>query len=289
MTPSRTTVVIATRNRCHELATTLTRLRALDPAPPVVVVDNASTDDTADTVRRFAGTRLVSLSGNKGAAARNAGVRHADTPYVAFSDDDSWWAPAALARAEAVFDEHPNLGLLAAATLVGPQNRPDPVNAEMAASPLPYDPCLPGPPVLGFLACAAVVRTRAFREVGGFSALLRFGAEETLLACDLAAHGWALCHVPQVRAHHHPSPHRQDPDARAALELRNRLLIAVLRRPGPVVAQAFADTADRAVRDPVARRALGGALRRLGPAWRGRRVLPPAVERDVCLLGGARA
>ncbi|MBW0101312.1 glycosyltransferase family 2 protein [Pseudonocardia sp. KRD291] len=289
MTPSRTTVVIATRNRCEELATTLSHLRELDPAPPVVVVDNASTDDTAGTVRGFAGTRLVSLPGNDGAAARNAGVRYADTPYVAFSDDDSWWAPDALARAEAVFDAHPRLGLLAATTLVGPQDRSDPVNAAMAASPLPCDPSLPGPSVLGFLACAAVVRADAYRQVGGFSALLRFGAEETLLACDLAASGWAVCHVPQVRAHHHPSPHRPDPDARAALELRNRLLIAVLRRPGPVVARAFADTAERAARDPVARRALGGALRRLAPAWRDRRVLPHAVERDVCLLADGAA
>jgi hypothetical protein len=49
-------------------------------------------------------------------------------------------------------------------------------------SPLPRQPDLPGPPVLGFVACGAVVRRSAYLAVGGFSPVVFFLGEETLLA-----------------------------------------------------------------------------------------------------------
>jgi hypothetical protein len=49
--PSRVAVVIATRNRGPELLGTLTRLLALSERPRIVVVDNGSTDGTAELVR----------------------------------------------------------------------------------------------------------------------------------------------------------------------------------------------------------------------------------------------
>lgn len=52
----------------------------------------------------------------------------------------------------------------------------------MAVSPLPAEAGLPGRPVLGFLACGAVVRKTAYLEVGGFSDFLFFIGEEGLLA-----------------------------------------------------------------------------------------------------------
>src|SRR5215217_8224496 len=125
---AKTTVVIATRNRAEELARTLAQLRKLRPAPPVIVLDNASADDTAAFAGAIPGVHLVRLPVNLGAAARNLGVALAKTPYVAFSDDDSWWAPDALPAAEQVFGRHPALGLLAGRTLVGPEARDDPVN-----------------------------------------------------------------------------------------------------------------------------------------------------------------
>ncbi|WP_329046590.1 glycosyltransferase [Amycolatopsis sp. NBC_01488] len=275
---ARTTVVIATHNRAAELARTLAQLSSLDPRPPVVVLDNASEDDTADVAARYPGVRLIRLPHNLGAAARTLGVIVAETPYVAFSDDDSWWAPGALPEAERIFDEHPRTGLLAARTLVGPENRDDPVTPEMERSPLGHPDGAPGPLVLGFLACSAIVRRTAYLQVGGFSPLLHFGAEEQLLAYDLAAHGWDICYVGRLRAHHHPSRSRPPSSWRRRAELRNRLLIAVLRRPPQVCRREVARTL------VAAPGAVLGAVPRLARALSSRRVLPDHVEHQARTL-----
>jgi GT2 family glycosyltransferase len=279
------TVVIATRNRCPELIRTLHHLHELTPTPPVIVVDNGSTDGTAQTVlEQFTGVALLALRRNHGAPARNVGVLAARTRYVAFSDDDSWWAPGALQRATTVLDSHPRLGLVVARTVVGPAERPDPINPLMAASPLPRRPEAPGPSVLGFLACSAVLRRRAFCEVGGFSSLLFFVGEERLLCYDLAAAGWDRAYLDDVVAHHHPSVHRPDPERRRVAELRNALLTAVLRRPRRIAIAAAGALARDAVGDPATRSALREALIRLPAALRRRAALPAAVEEQVRML-----
>jgi glycosyltransferase involved in cell wall biosynthesis len=284
VTHARTTVVIATRNRRTSLSRSLEKLTALRPRPPIIVLDNASNDGTGEAVRAFDQVRLIRLPRNAGAAARNIGVRWATTPYVAFSDDDSWWAPDALARAEQIMDATPTLGLLAAETVIEPSGRRDPVSALMAASPLGHDPDLPGPSVLGFLACAAIVRRRAYLHAGGFSPVLHFAGEEALLAYDLAARGWALCYVDGVRAHHHPWPQRPDLKRRNHLQLRNGTLIAWMRRPAGEAVRAAAALLRAPLRDPAAAIAVLGALRRLPAALARRDPLPGDVEARVRLL-----
>ncbi|MEV5498402.1 glycosyltransferase, partial [Nonomuraea fuscirosea] len=229
---ARVTVVVASRDRVR----TLTRSLPLHPRP-VILVDNGSTDGTARFVHRhFPDVHVVDAGRNLGAPARNLGVQLAETPYVAFADDDSWWAPGALERAADVLDAHPRLAVLGARVLVGPEERLDPVSALMRDSPLGVEPDLPGPSVLGFLACGAVVRKEAFLEAGGFDDVIFFFGEEERLALDLAARGWGLAYVDSVVGHHHPSPAR-DHQARKSLAARNALLTALLRRPWPVVAR----------------------------------------------------
>jgi GT2 family glycosyltransferase len=285
MTTACMTVVIATRDRRPELVRTLRRLTALPDQVEIIVVDNASADDTAKTVRaEFPGVRLISLDRNRGAFARNIGVSQASTPYVAFSDDDSWWEPYALTTAADIFDAHPRLGLLAARPLVGDERQPDPIARQMADSPLPATDHLPGPSVLGFLGCAAVVRRKAFVEVGGYSELLFFVGEEKLLAYDLAAAGWERCYVPSVVAVHMPSAVRAPAPHRQALEQRNELLTVWLRRPMSVALVRTLRLAARMPRSPVARSAWTTALVRLPAALRNRRPLPPRVECEARLL-----
>ncbi len=279
----RVGVAVITRNRCDSLLRTLDRLAALPERPPVVVLDNASTDGTTEAVRVLhPGVRVRRLGRNHGAVARTLGVAMLRTPYVAFSDDDSWWQPGALSAAARLFDDHPRLGLLAAATRVGEDGRPDPLDPLLAGSPLGTSDDLPGPSVLGFLACASVVRRSAFLQVGGFHPVLHFGGEETLLALDLAAAGWGVAHHPGVVAVHHPDP-RPRP-GRSVRTRRNDLLTCWLRRPWTRIARQTAALAREAGHDWASARALAGALPRLPAALAARRRLPTEVEEALSLL-----
>lgn len=97
---ARVSIVILTHDRRQELLRTLARLQALPEQPPIYVVDNASSDGTATAITRdFPSIRCIRLHRNMGAAGRNIGVAATCTPYIAFCDDDTWWAPGALTEA----------------------------------------------------------------------------------------------------------------------------------------------------------------------------------------------
>jgi|tagenome__1003787_1003787.scaffolds.fasta_scaffold20656482_1 GT2 family glycosyltransferase len=278
----RVAVVVATRNRSRDLGRALGRLTRLWDAPGITVVDNASSDGTGDMVRRrFPDVRIIELAQNQGPAARTVGVEHARSEYVAFADDDSWWQAGSLMRAAELFDRYPRLGLLAGRVLVGPDERLDPVSRAMAASPLCSHDHLPGRPVLGFVACGAIVRRSAFLDAGGFRGD-RVGGEEALLAIDLASRGWALCYVDEIVAHHHPSSQR-DGEARSYAETVNTLTTAWARRPAASAARATARAVIRSHREPV-RRALLRLLRDAPSIARERRPAPEPVERQLRLL-----
>ena len=84
---TRLGIVIVTRNLFATLLGTLARLPALPEAPALVVVDNASTDDTIAAVRReFPAVAVIALTRNHGGVARNYGVRHLDRECIAFAD-----------------------------------------------------------------------------------------------------------------------------------------------------------------------------------------------------------
>jgi GT2 family glycosyltransferase len=278
-------VVIATRNRAERLVETVAHLRELSDEPPVVVVDNGSTDGTADLVREaHPGVRVIRLLRNHGAAARTIGAALLTTPYIAFSDDDSWWATGALEQVSALFAAHPRLALIASRTLVGPAEKLDPVCAEMAESPLPAEPSTPGRPVLGFVACGTAVRRSAFLEAGGFHPRLGVGGEETLLALDLAAAGWKLAYVDSIVSHHHPdaAPRR----GRTVTQLRNALWTSWLRLPAARAVGETAAFAARARTDPATRTAMAGALRGLPWVARERKPVPRHLADAFGMLEG---
>lgn len=279
------TVVMATRNRRETALGTLGRLSAVAERPPIVVVDNASTDGTADAIRmKHAEIEVIQLDENLGAAARNVGVRRARTPYVAFSDDDSWWAPGSLTRAARLLEACPRLALVAARILVGPEGRLDPTCALMASSPLHHlHPETEGSAILGFLACGAILRRGAFLEAGGFCSRFGIGAEEELLAVDLAVAGWDLAYVEDVVAHHHPSAER-DSQRRRRTQTRNAMWSAWLRRP----AVAALRRTGRLLLAPDGNTpaALMEALVGLPWVLRNRRVVPPALEDSLRLVIG---
>ena len=274
---ARIAVVVATRDRRGELENSLQHLTALPERPRVVVVDNASTDGTVSMVRhRFPEVTVTALAHNMWGAARTIGARLARSPYIAFSDDDSWWEPGSLRRAAHLLDAHPRLGLVAARVLVGPEGHLDPTSELMARSPLTQSPALDLPGVLGFLACGCVVRREAFLDAGGFEARLEIGGEEELLALDLASLGWGLHYEQDVVAHHHPSSARE-PAARSRRETRNLLWTAWLRYPPAAAWSTTVRVLRVATGDTQALLATIDALRELLWVVRSRRSVAPAV------------
>ncbi|NED95925.1 glycosyltransferase [Phytoactinopolyspora alkaliphila] len=264
------TTVVISHNGGESLIESMARHRGA-----VILVDNASTDGAPDAVaERYPDVRIVRLGSNLGAPARNIGVSMAGTPYVAFADDDSWWAPGALDRASEVFQAYPDVAAVAGRVVIEPDGRPDPICALMADSPLPARPDVGGRAIAGFLCFATVVRRDAFLGAGGFDDVVFFAGEEERLAIDLLSQGWELLYIPDVVAHHQPTAVR-DRSRRRRLEERNRLLTAVMRRPWPVVIR----TVGQALREAEGRGALVDALPRLPRAWRCRRPSSPLVER----------
>jgi GT2 family glycosyltransferase len=280
----RIAVVMITHNRRDEVLASLDHLTRLPERPRIIVVDNASTDGTAAAVaKRYPQVEVLPAGGNLGAAARNLGVRHVDAPYVALCDDDTWWEPGSLAQAADLFDKHPRLAVAVARIVVGAEEQEDPVCTLLERSPLPRQPGMPGPSLLGFLAGASVVRRSAFLETGGFEPRFFIGSEEELLAADLVAAGWRLCYLPCLLVHHHPSP-RRDGNSRRWLLVRNALWSAWLRRPLSSALRKTGRLVRAAPRMSATWRGVAAALAGLPWVLRQRRVVPPHVEQWFRLL-----
>jgi len=81
----------------------------------LIVVDDGSTDDSVAVVRSFADERIrvIELGENRGGnVARNAGVRAATAPLIAFLDSDDTYLPEKLETVVAEFDKHTDVDLL---------------------------------------------------------------------------------------------------------------------------------------------------------------------------------
>lgn len=271
-------MVVASRDRRAGLLGSLPRHLALPERPPVVLVDNGSNDGTVPAVRAaHPEVEIVEAGDNLGAVARTLGARAARTPYVAFTDDDAWWRPGALALAADLLDAHEDLALVQARVLVGPEGALDPVCAEMGSSPLRGR--APGHPILSFVACAVVVRRDAFLAVGGFPEGFGIGGEEELVGWGLVAAGWRLAYVPDVVGHHHPPPAPGGRPRRRSVQLRNALWSAWLRRPAGAAVRRTAHQLRAAPADRHTVRGLAEAVAGLPWVLRERRVDPPDVER----------
>ncbi len=95
-------VIVPAWNEEHELPATLERLRealaALGRSHELIVVDDASTDRTAELAQRF-GAHVEHVQKRQIAAVRNAGARVARGRYLVFVDADTRVADATLAAA----------------------------------------------------------------------------------------------------------------------------------------------------------------------------------------------
>lgn len=280
----RLSVVLLTYNCAHRLDEVLAHLCALEV--PIIAVDNASGDGTRERLARTPGVELVALPANIGAAARNEGVARARTPHVAFCDDDGWYDAAGLATAADLLDDHPALAAVNARILVGAQEELDPISGEMAQSPLADEHGIPGAVLLSFMGGAVIVRTSAYRQVGGYDTRFFLGGEEETLAFKWVHSGWQMRYVPSVVMHHRPS--LANFRSLRAHGMRNTLWNAWVHRRLPNALRWTAFTLLSTPKDRDFARGLAMALR--GAPWvaRRRRALPAVADAQLRLLDERR-
>jgi glycosyltransferase involved in cell wall biosynthesis len=176
-------VVIPTFDRAGYVLEALESVLAQTRADfEVIVVDDGSTDDTAERLAPHLDRIVYVRQPNAGqAAAKNRGVRQATGRYVGFLDSDDRWEPRTLEAVAAELEKHPDTGLLSI--------RIRDVEADRSPTPRTHGKRTAGPlyTTAGLLgrdvgACSVYfVRRDLLERVGGFDESLR-SAEE----CDLA-------------------------------------------------------------------------------------------------------
>lgn len=126
MTP-RLSIVIVNFNGGNHLENCLASLMRQPPtvAHEIVVVDNASTDDSLAAIRHRSGVRAITLAHNAGfSAANNVGLKATTGTLVLLLNNDTVVTPGSLDTLVSRFEAHPRAAV-AGPRLVDGEGRPE--------------------------------------------------------------------------------------------------------------------------------------------------------------------
>ncbi len=190
------TVAVLAYNRRDALRVNLTKLRDELEWPAdrleVIVVDNASTDGTAEMVRsEFGEVQLIRNDVNTGISGWNRAFEAGTGDWFLVLDDDCYVTGDALHRAIAGARGHE-------ADLVS--FKVESPGGEDVFNEF-YDPGL-----LAFWGCSALLSRRAARELGGFDPGIFIWGHEAEFVARLLDRGWRHLHLPEVVSVHMKSP-----------------------------------------------------------------------------------
>lgn len=209
--------VISTRNRCSVLLETLSRIQRCGLGESdfdVHVVDNASTDGTARRVRScFPRVKVIRLTQNRGAVAKNVALPQALGRFVVFLDDDSYPLPGSIHRMIRHFEADARLGA-ATFTITLPDGRQE---------------CSAYPNV--FIGCGVGFRRRALRAVGGLPDDFFMQAEEYDLSLRLMDAGYTVRTFDDLHVTHLKSPQARISSRTLRLDVRNNFYLVMRRFP----------------------------------------------------------
>lgn len=312
--PTSVRAVVVTWNGADLLPTCLASLTAQRFAGSleILVVDNGSTDGTADLLaRHFPDVTVLEAGRNLGfAGGAELGLRGLDADFALLLNNDATLEPDGVDRLVAAALADPRAGAVTARVLLAGGAGPVLVNSTglevtTAGTGQDRDWRAPlgtesrSPEVFGFCGAAALLRRTALEEAGTFDPWLFLYYEDTDLSWRLRAAGWTVRHEPTAVAHHR---HAASSDTTSPLfryyNTRNSLVVFGRHAPHRVVLRSWARQCAgwllAALRtgplDPVVRargRALAHAARRLPRTLSERRGLwraAPVRRRDVAAL-----
>ena len=126
-------VIVPAYNRERTISATLDSILACGSAAEIIVVDDGSTDGTADVVRRYSGRVVLAQQENGGPArARNRGLSQAAGEIIAFLDSDDLWQPGVIPDCLSALNDHSGIEVLVCDTLYGNESQG---YAKLSASP----------------------------------------------------------------------------------------------------------------------------------------------------------
>jgi glycosyltransferase involved in cell wall biosynthesis len=223
-TNTAVSVVICCHNSAAVLPPTLTHLaaQAVDPSVrwEVVVIDNASTDDTVAVAMRYwpasapAPLRVISEPRLGLRYARERGIAESSGDIVAFVDDDNWVCPVWVQTVHDVMRQHPAIGALGSVVEpefdIAPPSWFSRVSHLYAVGP---EGAPSGDVTTSHLICGAGlsvrrqaltdIRDKGFRPVGIGRQGSGFGAGEDIeMNYALRLSGWRLWVDPRLRVRH---------------------------------------------------------------------------------------
>ncbi len=218
-------VVIPCYNQAHFLPQAIESVRTQRVSDiDIIVVDDGSTDDTADVARRL-GVRVVSQRNQGQGAARNHGLLHATGEYLVFLDSDDRLLPHAFELGLRHLTERPECALVAGRCLVVNEAG---IIPEAQYYPLPTGDYYRRLLTWNFIYTpgCAVFRTAVVRDVAGFATDVT-GAEDFDLYLRIARQHPIFCHDEFVLEYRQ---HSGSTSRRAALMLRSVLKVVKRQR-----------------------------------------------------------
>ncbi len=187
------TVNILAYNRRDDLRRTLRAVTSELDYPPdrleVIVVDNASEDDTAQMVaREFPAVNVISRDENIGVSGWNDGFRAGRGDYFLVLDDDCYVTGDALKLAvSAARDEAADL---VSFRIASPWHQGFAFNERWRTG------------LLAFWGCSALISARAIRQLGGFDPLIFVWGHETEFTARVLDAGFRHLYLPEVESLH---------------------------------------------------------------------------------------
>lgn len=211
----RFSAVIAAYNAEQTVtATVQSALSQTEQDLEVIVVDDGSTDRTAEVVQRIPDSRvrLVSQANQGQAAARNAGVAVATAEYVGFLDSDDLWLPDYMELAGRALEHLSNPGFAYTDAFVfdaqtGRVRRQSAMHEQRPPIPPPTarDAFLLELLSRNFVYVSTVVPRSVLLDVGGYTASLR-RSEDYSLALRILIRGYDPAWIPGNHALYRAHP-----------------------------------------------------------------------------------